>query len=138
MAISTVKFALGYGKVKADCAALVGLESATFRNVNYRHKPADQPRSIEVVRELTIVYAAPVAVPPAAPVSVYNFYGLPQSEWTIYFERNYTGLPANLETLYEMVLLECKLVVTDTDVHKYIVIFGMTTEKLMEKVNAKM
>ncbi len=142
MAISTIRFAQGYGKVKADCSALTGLVSAELRMVNYQYKVPDQPKVIEVCRILEIVYDAPAAVGPAiAPAAAYNFYGLPQSEWTIWVARNhagYVGPPTDLETLYEMILLECKLLITDTDAHRYRVTFGMTTEKLRDEVGLKM
>ncbi len=135
MAISKVLIKEGYDQAEADLTAVAGLTKATVRMINYLYKPADQPAAVYPQRVIVFTYA-PTGSPPD---DVRDFYGQPQSRWTIQFERKVKG--AAKKHKYNVVVLECTFEIGDSDTNGYTVIFGMEgdTEKgeLAKAINAK-
>lgn len=137
MAISTVLIKEGYDQAEADLTAIVGLTKARVRMVNYQYKPMDQPAAVFPQRLIELTFS-PAGTPPD---DVRDFYGQPQSRWTIQFARKVKGSGTLTKHKYNVVVVDCSFEVGDNDTNTYTVLMSMEGDtaggELAKVINAK-
>ena len=134
MAVTLTRFKIAEGKDQvASLATVAGLTTAEMRRVDYEYTIAegDTANVARIQREITLEYSPPGAPPNSATI---DFYDWGQKDVTVRF--TYTAKGAAVETTYNMIVLDIRLIMELADKDRYKITLGMTNEELAKHRSA--
>jgi len=123
MAVTLTRFKIAEGKDQvASLATVAGLTTAEMRRVDYEYTIAegDTANVARIQREITLEYSPPGAPPNSATIDFYDW--------------GQKG--AAVETTYNMIVLDIRLIMELADKDRYKITLGMTNEELAKHRSA--